>query len=122
MRAAILSIALAAAGAAPAAAHDVIKHVRVPDGPVTVLRPLWPEFRRAGTGAVRLAYHDPDLAARLDVPSFYAYENAYRRAMARLSMRMSVARAEPIARHEAWHAVVGGRGDPVGVIVDGPLR
>lgn len=115
-----IALALAAAlFAAPAAAHDPVNPARtvsIPDGPIVVLHRFWPHFRRAGTGHVRLAYHDPGLAARLNLPETYAYEEAYTRALTRLSFRMSPARAEAAARHEAWHAVVGGRGDAIGVV------
>ena len=93
--------------AQPAIAHDLPK-VKTPDDTVVVQQPLLPEFGRiAGEGRVRLVYHSPDLAARLGVNDFYAYELAYQRRLTRLMQRMSFEAADPIARHGAWHDIVG---------------
>jgi len=95
-----------------AAAHD-LPHVAVPDDTVVVLRPLLPQFgTQAGEGRVRLVYHSPDLAARMGVNDFHAYELAYKRRLTRLMFRHPMATADPIARHGAWHDVMGTHGDP----------
>lgn len=91
----------------PAQAHDT-PPLKTPDSTVTVQQTLWPEFgRQAGEGRVRLVYHSPGVATRMGVNDFHAYERAYHRSLARLMMRMPLEQAEPIARHDAWHAVVG---------------
>ena len=124
--AALTALALAAPALDPASgtafAHD-LPHADVPDGPVVVLEPLWPELGRVGgQGHVRLVYHSPDLAARLGVDELWRYEQAYDRHLARRMRHLPLSRAEPAARHDAWHTVVGGRGAAVGTTHAVPHR
>ncbi|UWQ21167.1 hypothetical protein [Jannaschia sp. W003] len=110
MRAALGILALLAA---PAAAHD-LPPVEQPPERVTVTRPLLPQWgTQGGEGRVRLVYHSPKLAARMAVTEFAAYERAYARRLTALMMRMPLASADPIARHGAWHDVVGEQTVPV---------
>ena len=109
-------VTLAASGSA--LAHD-LPAVRVPDGPIVVLNTRLPSFRLPRH--VRLVYHSPEVAARLGVNEYRAYEEIYGRTLTDLLQRMSFERADPIARHSAWHAVVGQRGgSPVGEILPVP--
>lgn len=102
-----IAAALSALMGLPAAAHD-IPRVKAPGTTVVVQQPLWPEFgRQAGEGRVRLVFHSADLAVRMSANEFHAFEQAYARRLTRLMMRMSFEAADPIARHGAWHEIVG---------------
>jgi hypothetical protein len=59
-----------------------------------------------GEGRVRIVTGGREIAAALNVNQFYHYRLAYRRALAELAQRMTVAQAEPRARHAAFHAVL----------------
>ncbi|KIT16926.1 hypothetical protein [Jannaschia aquimarina] len=101
------ALALAILMATPAAAHDTLRP-EIPSGTVVVMQPLFLDNHRTGAGPVRLVTHphSPQVAARLTVPEYTRYQNAYRRALTHLSFHMPVHRAEREAHHRAWHAVV----------------
>lgn len=58
-----------------------------------------------GEGRVRLV-SAPEGRAALTLDQYDRYVRVYRRALARLSFRMPVARAEPLARSEALRAIL----------------
>ena len=115
MRSTALALWFIAAVSPALADGDDVPDPRYPGDEVVSLDSVPPEFRRAGTGHIRLVYEDNRTAARLNANELYAYEEAYNRALTALSMRMPVDRAQPLARQAAWDAVVG-RGRVVGTV------
>lgn len=118
MRAALLALALVLPAAAEA--HD--PRLRVQFDPAYA----WfdgPGHRGGADGRVRIVPQPRHGQAALTVNQFDAYQHAYRRYMARFTMRMPVLRADARARHAAWHEIVSAdRRVPVQDLDLTPLR
>lgn len=96
--------AAALAFALPAAAHPVL------DLSVTEVSPgyLWfdaPNTTDAGDARIRIVFNGREGAAALTPNQYWHYAEAYKRHLTRLSMRSSLASAEPRARHSAFRDV-----------------
>jgi hypothetical protein len=101
----VFAAALAAglALATPVAAHDPALEVRFSPGYAWASLPGGPP---ATEGRVRVVPQPNHGRAALTVNQFEAYQLAYRRHLARLSLRMPIREAQAHARHAAWHEVV----------------
>lgn len=85
--------------AGPAAAHDPINIA--PNFDPTIVWFDFPVQTPGSSGRVRLVSADGQSDAALDLEEYYFYQLRYREVLSHLVMRMSLHRAEPLARRQA---------------------
>ncbi|MEM8850999.1 MAG: hypothetical protein AAGE03_13315 [Pseudomonadota bacterium] len=84
----------------PATAHDPIDIE--PNFDPTIVWFDFPTQTFAARGRVRLVSANGQADAALDLEEYYFYQLQYREALAHLTMRMSLHRADPLARQRAF--------------------